>query len=39
MKQDEKTLQRVFAIKLSSVYPLYIAKGEKKARTKALRKA
>lgn len=36
MKQyDEKTLQRVFAIKVSSVYPHYLTKAGKKGRTKA----
>lgn len=35
MKQDIKTLQRVFAIKVASVYPHYLAKAEKKGRTKA----
>ncbi|HWI16236.1 MAG TPA: DUF2200 domain-containing protein [Vicinamibacterales bacterium] len=35
MKQDAKTLQRVFAIKVASVYPHYINKAEKKGRTKA----
>jgi hypothetical protein len=35
MKQDIKTLQRVFAIKVASVYPHYLTKAEKKGRTKA----
>ncbi len=36
MKQsDVKTLQRVYSMSFSKVYPLYIAKAEKKGRTKA----
>jgi hypothetical protein len=36
MKQtDTKTLQRVYAMSFAKVYPLYIAKAEKKGRTKA----
>lgn len=35
MKQDSKTLQRVYAMTVASVYPYYIAKAEKKGRTKA----
>ncbi len=36
MKQpDAKTLQRVYAMSFASVYPLYIAKAERKGRTKA----
>lgn len=35
MKQDPKTLQRVFAIKVASVYPHYLTKAQKKGRTKA----
>jgi hypothetical protein len=34
-KQDTKTLQRVYAYSFASVYPHYIAKAEKKGRTKA----
>lgn len=34
MKTDEKTLQRVYKMSFASVYPLYIAKVEKKGRTK-----
>jgi hypothetical protein len=32
---SEKTLQRVYAMSVGSVYPLYITKAEKKGRTKA----
>lgn len=36
MKQpDAKTLQRVYAYSFASIYPLYIAKAEKKGRTKS----
>ena len=35
MKQDEKTKARIYAMKVSLVYPLYIAKVERKGRTKA----
>jgi hypothetical protein len=35
MKQDAKTLQRVYNMSFGGVYPLYIAKAEKKGRTKA----
>jgi hypothetical protein len=35
MKTDAKTLQRVFAIKVASVYPHYLTKAAKKGRTKA----
>lgn len=35
MKQDEKTRQRIYTMTVSRVYPLYIAKVEKKGRTKA----
>lgn len=35
MKQDPKTLQRVYAYSFASVYPLYIQKVERKGRTKA----
>lgn len=34
MKQDSKTLQRIYTLSLSTVYPAYIAKAEKKGRTK-----
>lgn len=34
MKEDSKTLQRVRAMSFASVYPYYIAKAEKKGRTK-----
>ncbi|MDP3735945.1 MAG: DUF2200 domain-containing protein [Hyphomonadaceae bacterium] len=34
-KQDTKTLQRVYAYSFASVYPHYVAKAEKKGRTKA----
>jgi hypothetical protein len=34
-KQDTKTLQRVYAYGFASVYPHYIAKAEKKGRSKA----
>lgn len=34
MKEDRKTLQRVHAMIFASVYPYYIAKAEKKGRTK-----
>lgn len=32
---DSKNLQRVYAMSVASVYPLYVAKAEKKGRTKA----
>ena len=35
MKQDPKTLQRVYAYSFASVYPLYVQKVEKKGRSKA----
>ena len=35
MKTDAKTLSRVYAYSFASVYPLYVAKAEKKGRTKA----
>jgi hypothetical protein len=35
MKTDPKTTKRVYAISFASVYPHYIAKAEKKGRTKA----
>lgn len=34
MKTNPKTLQRVYAMTFASVYPYYIAKAEKKGRTK-----
>ena len=33
--QDEKTRQRIYKMSFAGVYPLYVAKAEKKARTKA----
>lgn len=33
MKTDEKTLQRVYRMQFSTVYPLYVTKVEKKGRT------
>lgn len=35
MKENPKTTQRIYAMSLSTVYPAYIAKAEKKGRTKA----
>ncbi len=35
MKTDPKTLQRVYAMPFSAVYPHYVTKVEKKGRTKA----
>lgn len=35
MKDDEKTRMRVYRMVFAEVYPLYIAKAEKKGRTKA----
>ena len=35
MKTDPATLKRVYAMSLAGVYPHYIAKAEKKGRTKA----
>lgn len=35
MKEDSKTLERVYRISLSSVYPYYIAKAEKKDRKRS----
>lgn len=35
MQTDPKTLKRVYAMSLASVYPHYVAKAEKKGRTKA----
>lgn len=35
MRTDEKTLARIYAMPFASVYPLYVAKVEKKGRTKA----
>ncbi len=34
MKQDEKTTQRIYQMSFARVYPLYIAKVERKGRTK-----
>lgn len=34
MKQDDKTKSRIYAMKVSGVYPFYIQKAEKKGRTK-----
>jgi hypothetical protein len=34
MKEDPKTLQRVYTMSIARVYPLYIAKAERKGRTK-----
>lgn len=34
MKEDSKTLQRVYKISVASVYPFYVQKAEKKGRTK-----
>ena len=33
--QNEKTKQRIYKMSFAGVYPLYVAKAEKKARTKA----
>lgn len=33
MKTNEKTLKRIYAMSVASVYPYYIAKAEKKGRT------
>jgi hypothetical protein len=35
MKQDDKTKHRIYTMSVASVYPLYVAKAEKKGRTKA----
>lgn len=35
MKTDAATLKRVYAMSLATVYPLYVAKAERKGRTKA----
>src|SRR5215467_11980291 len=35
MKTDTKSLQRVYRMSVAAVYPLYIAKAQKKGRTKA----
>lgn len=35
MDSSEKTLKRVYAMIVASVYPFYVAKAEKKGRTKA----
>jgi hypothetical protein len=34
VKENAKTLSRVYAIKFSKVYPMYVAKAERKNRTK-----
>lgn len=34
MKDDDKTLKRVRAMKFASVYPMYVQKAERKGRTK-----
>ncbi len=34
MKEDPKTLKRVYAMSFAGVYPFYIAKAKKKGRTK-----
>ncbi len=39
MQADSKTLRRVYAMSVAGVYPLYVAKVEKKGRTKAEVKA
>lgn len=35
MKQDDKTKNRIYAMIFAGVYPYYVAKAEKKGRTKA----
>ncbi len=35
MKTDDKTTHRIYKMTVSSVYPFYVAKAEKKGRTKA----
>lgn len=35
MKTDQKTLDRVYKMRVAGVYPLYVQKAEKKGRTKA----
>ena len=35
MKQDDRTRERIYTMSFAGVYPLYIAKAEKKGRTKA----
>jgi hypothetical protein len=35
MMQDEKTKQRIYKMSFAGVYPLYVAKAKKKARTQA----
>lgn len=35
MKQDSKTSSRIYTMKVSRVYPFYVAKAERKGRTKA----
>lgn len=34
MKQDNKTRDRIYTMRVSGVYPFYVAKAEKKGRTK-----
>jgi len=34
MKEDPKTLQRVYRMSVATVYPMYVAKAERKGRTK-----
>jgi hypothetical protein len=34
MKEDSKTIQRIYKMNFAGVYPLYVAKVEKKGRTK-----
>lgn len=34
MKQDDKTKQRIYTMTVAGVYPYYLAKAEKKGRTK-----
>ncbi len=35
MKQDDKTKNRIYKMSFAEVYPMYIAKAERKGRTKA----
>lgn len=35
MKTDDKTTKRIYTMTFASVYPLYVAKAERKGRTKA----
>lgn len=35
MKQDSKTTERIYKMRVGGVYPFYVAKAEKKGRTKA----